>query len=185
MLPSILHNPAFYATLLTIDLAYAAAAQEARCPFCGGLLHFARYERKPRAPISLGQEYCVRQSLCCAVEGCRRRTTPRSVLYLGRRVYLGAIVVLAAALAHGLTARRVRALRETLDVDRRTLERWRRWWRESMPKTAFWRDKRSRFMPPVEESSLPQSLVARYTVNTIDGFSSLLRLLSPLSEGQR
>ena len=73
MLPSILHNPAFYATLLTIDLAYAAAAQKARCPYCGGLLHFARYERKPRAPISLGQEYCVRQSLWRVAGGGQRR----------------------------------------------------------------------------------------------------------------
>jgi hypothetical protein len=182
-MPSILQDPAFYATLLMIDLASAAAARAAGCPFCGGRLHFARYRRKPRSPLALGPAFCLRQSLCCAAEGCRRRTTPRSVLFLGRRVHVGAVVVLASALVHGVTPRRARTLREAFEVDRRTLARWRRWWRTSLPATRFWRAARARLMPPVEETALPQSLVARFAAHARAGLVALLRFLSGLFEG--
>jgi hypothetical protein len=47
------------------------------------------------------------------------------VRFLGRKVYGGFIVVLLAAMSHGLSADRVRRLRELTGADRRTLERWR------------------------------------------------------------
>jgi hypothetical protein len=70
----------------------------------------------PRAPRGaaegLDASWDSRRSFCCAVEGCRRRSTPPSVRFLGRKVYVGAIVVLAtvaggAALA-GLRANEAR-----------------------------------------------------------------------------
>ena len=67
--------------------------------FAAGMLHSARYPRKPRGGLDdLGPDYATRLSFCCAVDGCRRRTTPPSVRYLGRRVYLGAVVVLVTAM---------------------------------------------------------------------------------------
>jgi hypothetical protein len=48
-------------------------------------------------------------SLCCSRDGCRRRMTPPSVRFLGRRVYLGAVLVLVSAMQQGsLPGRRVR-----------------------------------------------------------------------------
>jgi len=44
-------------------------------------------------------------SFCCALDGCRSRATPPSLRFLGRKVYLAAIVVLIAILRHGATAR--------------------------------------------------------------------------------
>ena len=82
---------------------------------CGGRLDSARYPRKPRGgPAGLGAEYEWRLSFCCAREGCRRRVTPPSVRYLGRRVYLGVVVVLVSAMEHGLSLRRVAKLHEHL-----------------------------------------------------------------------
>ena len=67
---------------------------------CGGVLHSARYPRKPRGgPPELRQTDNSRLSFCCAQ--CRRRHTPRSVRYLGRRVYLATVVVFASRNAHG------------------------------------------------------------------------------------
>ena len=40
-----------------------------------------------------------RFSLCCGREGCRHRATPPSVRFLGRRVYVGAVVIVASAIA--------------------------------------------------------------------------------------
>ena len=80
--------------LFAIDQDLAANARAAGCPACGGRLHSVRYPRKPRGgPADLGPEYDWRFSFCCAGEGCRRRATPPSVRFLGRRVYLGAVVV--------------------------------------------------------------------------------------------
>jgi hypothetical protein len=105
------------------------------------------------------------------------------VLFLGRRVHVGAVVVLASALVHGVTPRRARRLREALEVDRRTLARWRRWWRASLPATRFWRAARARLMPPVDETALAHALVTRFAARSSVGLVALLRFLSGLFEG--
>jgi hypothetical protein len=73
------------------------------CLLCGGKLHRSDYDRKPRG----GPQWDLRFSLCCAKEGCRRRHTPPSVRFMGRRVYAGLVVVLVSAMIHGLKPARV------------------------------------------------------------------------------
>ena len=58
----------------------------------------------------------MRQSVCCAMEGCRRRANPPSLRFLGRQVYFGALVLLLPILMEGPTPRRVARLREVYDV---------------------------------------------------------------------
>ena len=45
--------------------------------------------------------------------------TPRSVRFLGRKVYLGAVVILISAMREGPTPRRVHELARLFGVDRR------------------------------------------------------------------
>jgi hypothetical protein len=128
---SLLTDERFYHVLERIDAELAATARSGICP-CGGMLHSARYPRKPRGgPAGLGAENEKRFSFCCAEDGCRARTTPPSERSRGRRVYLGAVVVLATALQHGAPPARLARLRATLGVSARTLARWRVWWRET------------------------------------------------------
>jgi len=139
-------------------------------------LHSARYPRKPRGgPEDLGPDYAWRLSFCCAQDGCRRRTTPPSVRYLGRRVYLGAVVVLVTALQAGMTPARAQRLHAWLGVSVRTLQRWRTWWRTTFVTTAFWRAVQGRFLPPVPVDTLPASLCARF--HGPDERAQLVRLL--------
>ena len=49
-----------------------------------------------------------------------------SVRFLGRKVYVGIVVVLVSAMDHGLKPERVQVLRESLGIDRRTLQHWRK-----------------------------------------------------------
>ncbi len=78
---------------------------------CGGRLHSANYPRAPRGgPDHLPEEYRSRFSFCCDRDGCRKRMTPPSVRFLGRKVYLGAVVILVSAMRQGPTPRRVREL---------------------------------------------------------------------------
>lgn len=108
-----------------IDKDFAEAARAQGCRRCGvGRLHVANIKRQPRG-LPEGTEWDRRLSFCCDQDGCRCRATPPSVRFLGRKVYAGFIVVLLAAMCHGLSADRVRHLREITGADSRTLKRWR------------------------------------------------------------
>jgi hypothetical protein len=132
--------------LLAFDRDLADAARAGRCTRCGGALHSASYPRKPRGRLCrLGPEHDRRFSFCCAADGCRSRVTPPSLRFLGRSVYLAATVVVVAAMQHGVTASRMEGLSQAIGVDRRTVERWRVWWRERFPATPFWRIARTMF----------------------------------------
>jgi hypothetical protein len=182
---SILQDARLYEVLHRLDVDLAQTVRAVGCRHCDGVLHSAHYARKPRGgPPGLAPEIDRRLSFCCARDGCRRRTTPPSVRFLGRRVYFGAVVLLTSALRDGLTARRVRALREQLGVDVRTLRRWRRWWQEIFVQSVFWRAARARFAPPVTESALPGALLERFTTETSRGvLVQALQFLAPISQG--
>lgn len=183
MCHALLQDASLYDRLLTIDQDLAAEVRTAGCTACGGILHSARYPRKPRGgPDTLGPDYATRLSFCCAAEGCRRRTTPPSVRYLGRRVYLGAVVVLVTALTSGLTARRAAQLRALIGVNVRTLTRWRTWWRETFVASAFWQAAKSHFLPPMVVAELPASLLTRFAgAEARPRLVHVLEFLAPLT----
>ena len=179
----LLRDSRFFETLLRFDEDLAEQVRAAGCRRCGGVLHRAHYPRKPRGgPAELEPPQERRLSFCCAREGCRRRTTPPSLRFLGRRVYFGAVVVLLSALVHGLSPRRVTRLREQVGVDRRTLGRWRRWWQQGFVRSAFWRTARGRFVPAVELHELPASLLERFVgADAGERVRAALAFLAPLS----
>ncbi len=169
--------------LLEADGDLAAQARARGCS-CGGRLHSARYRRKPRRGLPRGvwEEYRWRESLCCASEGCRRRVTPSSLRFLGRRVYLAAWVVLVSAMTGGVTERRAAAMRDLVGVSVRTLQRWRAWWLGTFPEKAFWREVRGRLAPPVDEARLPASLLERFPGEGAgNGLVACLRFLAPIT----
>jgi hypothetical protein len=170
-------NQKLWALLGEVDTDLAARARAGGCPHCGGKLHTADYERKPRG----GPRWDRRWSFCCAAEGCRRRRTPESVRFLGRRVYAGFVVVLVAAMIHGLKPERMRLIQEQLGIDRRTVERWRQWWLSAFPAGRFWKMARARFMPVVCEWTLPWSLGQRFGLERAEGLAGLMGFLAPLT----
>ena len=180
MCHNFLSDPNFYRFLTDIDQDIAAEVQAGGCP-CGGVLHSARYPRKPRGiRCALDESYYTRLSFCCAEDGCRRRTTPPSIRFLGRKVYLGIMVLLMTAVQYGLTTRRRQALIETLDVSPQTLWRWRRWWQETFPKSRCWRSEQGLFMPPIAPVQLPDGLLERLISGSLTvGACHVLRLVAP------
>jgi len=183
MCQALLCDKRFHQLLLQFDEDLAASTRAAGCPRCGGVLHSACYRRKPRgAPRGLEPQYSQRASFCCAVDGCRKRSTPRSLRFLGRKVYLAAMVVLISAMCCGLTPKRVSRLAQAVSVPRRTLERWRYWWLQVFTRSSFWKAAAARFMPSVNSEALPASLLERFSaVDAQDRLLALLRFLSPVS----
>lgn len=177
-----LWDASFYALVWRIDRDLAALARKRGCRHCGGGLHVANYGRKPRCgPWVPPGGFEVRLSFCCGREGCRRRRTPPSVRFLGRRVFLGAVVVLVSALRHGATPKRSAELQRLFGVSPRTLERWRRWWRETFGSSPFWWSLRGRLCEPPEPATLPASLLERLGGPVASGLVALLTLLGPIS----
>lgn len=163
----------FHSLLLEIDLDLVEQVRLRGCPHCGGPLHRADY---PRKPWGLGRQarscYARRFSLCCDRDGCRRRTTPGTMRFLGRRRYTAVMMVLVSALTHGITARRGERLRQALGVSRRTLTRWRAWWREALVASVFWRTVRGRLASALDVQALPAVLLEAF-----EGRSRRRRLL--------
>jgi hypothetical protein len=176
-------DPKLYLLLDRYDEDRAGEVKAGGCRLCGGVLHSAVFRRKPRGWLHLGEDATRRCSFCCAEDGCRTRHTPPSLRFLGRKVYLGAVVVLVSAMRHGATPARMRQLREHLGVSRRTVERWRRWWREAFADSPFWRTAAAAFMPPVEPDRLPASLLERFAGDGETRLVSLLRFLGPITGG--
>jgi hypothetical protein len=181
MCHKLLGDARFHLLQLKFDEDLAGKARAARCLECGGRLDTANYPRKPRGATMLPDKFETKFSFCCASEGCRLRSTPPSVRFLGRRIYLGAVVVLASAMQQGATPVRARRLREVLGVSLRTLARWSAWWKTAFVESAFWRAARAFLSPTVDEPGLPLSLLERFGPDEEAWLAALLRFVRPLS----
>jgi hypothetical protein len=184
---TLLSDSSLYSLLARLDEDLAGKSRAKGCR-CGGLLHSARYPRKPRglpsAPES-SASWDSRFSFCCARKDCRKRTTPPSFRFLGRKVFVGAVVVLMSALRHGATPKRMAMLREIVSVSRRTVERWRIWWQKDFVRSSFWRGACGLLRKPVQERMLPLSLLEAFSINAIEDpkgrLVTLLRFVLPLT----
>jgi hypothetical protein len=172
----------FWLFLFSIDQDLAETARKQPCS-CGGRLHGAKYRRKPRGARDRPESYRYRFSFCCEREGCRKRVTPPSVRFLGPKVYLGAVVILVAAMRQGPSARRVHELSKLFGADRRTISRWRVFWSEQFPQTQFWKVARARLVPLVEMTALPLSLLEAFLRgdDSCREWGRLLRFVSPIT----
>ena len=186
MYQALLPDSSFFDLLLRFDEDLAEGVRHAGCE-CGGALHRAFYERKPRGgPAGLGPEHAVRFSYCCEKEGCRRRATPASLRFLGRRVFFGVVVLLVPVLRDGPTSKRLERLSAEFAVSLRTLRRWIRWWRETFAASRFWLASQGLFARPVASQALPSSLLLAF-----EGLGemrprvlAMLRFLSPITTGK-
>lgn len=160
MFAPIIGSTVFHQLQVRFDRDLADQVRVGGCPKCSGVLDRADYERKPRGgPSKLANLCKTRRSLCCRRDGCRSRCKPPSVVFLDRRVYLGAVVVLISALAEGATERRMRSLRAVIGASAPTIRRWQKWWREAFPRTDLGRLLRARLGAQFEADRLPRNLL--------------------------
>lgn len=168
----------FFNLLWDIDAKLSRAVAAERCE-CGGPLHVANFERKPRGALvaAAGETFTMRFGLCCGT--CRTRTLPPSVRFLGRRVYFGAVVVLASVWALCGSA--------GAGVPRRTVRRWLGWWTTILPTLPMFAELRARFAPPPPAAAtLPLSFIERLAeeLGPLDPEKILVRaarLLAPVT----
>ena len=184
MYEELLEDKRFFGLLLRVDEDLAAQARAAGCWVCGRAVHAGNFRRKSRGvPRGLETDYEWRLSFCCARRECRKRLTPPSMRFLGRKVYLGAVVVLVSALRCGATPVRMARLTELLGVSRRTVDRWRQWWMEIFPQTRYWAEGSGLLAIPVPTGELPLSLLERFAGPLETALQALLRFVLPITGG--
>ena len=176
----------FFLSLRRIDEEIAWQVKLGGCPCCDdGHLHVANYPRKPQgalvAPEGEADELTLRLSFCCDREGCRKRTTPPSVRFLGRRWYLSVVVIVASVCACLERTAEEEKPRET-GVPARTMRRWLGWWRGPFAATEVFVVLCARLVG-VAVDALPASIVQRLPGSAVEQVRAMLRLLAPLTWG--
>jgi hypothetical protein len=175
-------DASFLVALGRIDAAYAARVREGGCVKCGGRLDRAPYPRKPRGELGEAADaYVFRLSFCCRSGGCRRRATPPSLRFLGRKVYVAVLVVVASAAGRAAAISGRVHPKRMHDVPVRTVRRWLAWWESVFAVGAFWSEAKAFFATPVEESALPASLLERFGGATTAALEKMLRFTAPVT----
>jgi len=171
----------FFGLLQEIDLDECRRVQALGCPDCAGPLDRNDHARKPRGlPFQHFDSNPRRLNLCC--RHCRAHNMPESVVYLGRRVYVGVVLVLASILVSGLTPRRLARVQAELGVSAQTVRRWRQWWQTGFVESRLWAQWRGSILPALDVLDLPNDLVGRFIRRQgVSRLLALLRFLSPLT----
>lgn len=128
-------NARVWRALKGIGRAEAARCRSRGCRRCRGVLHSATYPRKPHGLAAELRGGARRFSFCCAQ--CRRRATPPSVRFFGRRFRVAPLFVMLGILVSAPNAR-LGAIARRWGVPLSTLKRWRVWWREAFAATPMW-----------------------------------------------
>src|SRR6266568_1834893 len=114
MLHKLLLNATFHSALISIDEELAENIQKKGCP-CGGELHQANYPRSPSGiPSLFRSNYSERFSYSC--DTCRKRTTPQSVRFFGRRWYPAPLLIFISALMLGVNERRLEQVKRHFGI---------------------------------------------------------------------
>lgn len=170
----------FFEGLLKLDAEIVEQVRRGRCRHCGGPLHHGDYPRKPREGrcVTPGAGPTRRFSLCCGREGCRRRATPPSLTFIGRRVYLEAVVIVASSV--GLAVHRAKEVVRATGVPARTVRRWRVWWAGTFAASAVFAQMCARFVG-LNVATLPTSFLERMTGTATEKVSLTAEWLAPLT----
>jgi len=185
MSQNFIFKSSFHSLLIKIDQEMAATVMSKGCVHCGGNLHQSNYPRSPAGmPCEFRDDYNQRISFCCST--CRKRTTPPSVRFFGRRWYPAPILILICILQCGINERRLWLIKRHfgITVSEITWKRWRRWWREVFVTTKFWVKEQGLLATPLKAKPfIPRALFNLFKGNPTERIRLLLRFLSPLTSG--
>lgn len=132
------------------------------------VLDTENYWRKTRG-MAGENELCF--SLCCRKEGCRKRRSPKSLRFLGRKVYGAWVVILAVDFCYelGLTG----------SIARQTISRWKNFWKHQLaPASPFLMFAQGRLKPGAVLTDRPASLVAHFAFPSRESWIPILKFFT-------
>jgi len=180
MYQNFLTDTIFFQYLYNCDLKIAEECRKKGCSCNKGTLHKANYPRKPRGvPEKVASYFSMRFSFCCNQEGCRKRVTPPSLRFMGRKIYVSLIILLVFTLEKTLSKQIDQLLSITgILLPDETLRRWRHWWGK-LPNTRVWNQ--YGLGTRIDHGQLPVSLLEHFTGSVKKKIINLLLFLSPLT----
>ena len=164
-----LFQSSFLKKLQQYDESTLLTAKAKGCPHCAGILDRADFPRKPRCPFdALPDDFAIRYSLCCRTEGCRKRLTPKSVRFFGRRVYWSLAILLMSAqlLFYGTTTAR-------------TIRRWKAFWDNDFTASPAWQKSRGGFLVMDQGPDFVTMFLRSHSPLTPESVLRLFDLISP------
>ena len=180
----VLSSATIFIILHRIDLQLAELVRNRRCRYCGGPLHYARFERKPAgAGCTLDESLNERQGLCCGSRECRRRTLPPSSLFLGRKVTYRCAILVFLLLRHNRD-KPMRELSAMLDVDIRTFRRWIAEFRDEYPVSEAWQKLRGFVECRIRNDQLPGALLNFFLEKAQDAVSGIVECIRFMLSGE-
>jgi len=186
MISEVFEKKSLFWDLYALDKLTAEQYQKRPCPHCGGPLHFANYLRKPRGELcDLPEEYFIRFSLCCGAPVCRKRVTPHSCRFMGRKVYWFPVIVCVISERQRLLSK-PNGLKfpEGLTISRNTLARWSLYFRDDFPSSPQWQRIRGLASSSVKNNNLPLSLFNAFSMTNKFNFKkALISCLKFLCQG--
>ena len=149
-----------------------------RCRHCKSKeLSRSDYPREPRGiPKEVSEEiinkYSCRFSFLC--RKCRRRTTPRSVRFMGRKIYVALGVLWVTLENEKGTLPHIKDLRLLMEkcLSEITIGRWLDWWQSKVWETPFWKKYRGQVLGEIKQS--------RFISGVWDHFKSQLSECAPI-----
>jgi len=184
MLPELLQSTKIFHLLHHIDIDLADQQQKAGCPYCGSPLHYSNYKRQPRGGPDLPESLYTRLSFCCSKENCRRRTLPKSTLFMDRRVYFRVVILIITTLNQNKPQEYSKnLLSNLLEASRKTITRWLAYFREIFPRSRTWKRVRGFVNPTVLNRNLPGSLVDYYLGHIPSAEGAIINCLWLLTTG--
>jgi hypothetical protein len=185
MLPELLQLAKLFQTLYLFDEQLAKKTKDKKCPFCGGILDWGNYYRKPRGELcKVADEYLIRFSLCCRTPSCRKRTMPPSCRFLGRKVYWSCVILtVMAARQNRPNGQSASKLQRLLCVSHQTIARWIRYFRKEFPFTDQWRRLRGKLVSTIKDTHLPSNLLHYFIDHHQSKEKGMVRCLKFLASG--
>lgn len=158
MIPELAQKSPLYSFLFKLDVELYEQTKQAGCPHCeDGRLDDGFYERHPKGgPDDLPDELRERRSLCCAKQGCRKRTLPPSCLYLGRKLYWKAVILVVLACRQKReNSWTYEKLQARFGVSRSTIWRWANYFEEFFSESDEWKKRRGYVVEQIDRDSIP------------------------------
>lgn len=176
-------SASFHLLLVEIDRELSQLVQKQGCP-CGGRLDQSNYPRSPMGvPSAFRPSYDERFSFCC--NDCRKRITPASVRFFGRRWYPAPLLILISTLMLSINEYRLTQIKRHfgITVTESTWKRWRRWWRDVFTATPFWKQARGSIPEYPQRAILPRGILCVFQGGIDQKIILFLRFLSPITAG--
>lgn len=169
----------FWLLLSKIDEKIARFYHQIPCIYCTKKMYWGNYPRKPRGIPSIAEDFfAFRYSHCCS--GCRKRRTPPSARFLGRRVYVAIFVMMFfypdtdddhSELLNSMS----------IGMDLMTPVRWSAWWSIDIPVSCIWKKICGPLGVNTNNEFLPHFISHQFANNNINAEEALLALLKFLS----